>query len=79
MDIIERSNDKAVLMMKSEELLIGWAVEDITPHGPVVLFGQYYDRHSQYVESALTVTACDSLRPASTMPGRSHILGSSGV
>ncbi|WP_343701226.1 hypothetical protein [Chitinophaga sp.] len=45
-------------MMKSDELLIGWAVEDITPHGPVVLFGQYYDRHSRYVQSALTATAC---------------------
>lgn len=45
-------------MMKSDELLIGWAVEDITPHGPVVLFGQYYDRQSRYVQSALTATAC---------------------
>ncbi|AWO01006.1 hypothetical protein DLD77_04475 [Chitinophaga alhagiae] len=46
------------MMMKRDELLIGWAVEDITPHGPVVLFGQYYDRQSRYVESALTATAC---------------------
>lgn len=44
--------------MKHDDLLIGWAVEDITPHGPVVLFGQYYGRHSLYVESPLTATAC---------------------
>lgn len=58
LDIIGQSNAKAVFMMKGDELLIGWAVEDITPSGPVVLFGQYYDRLSQYVESPLTVTAC---------------------
>ncbi|WP_341837516.1 hypothetical protein WJU16_06495 [Chitinophaga pollutisoli] len=45
-------------MMQSEELLMGWAVEDITPPGPAVLFGQYYDRLSGYVESPLTATAC---------------------
>ncbi|WP_157962782.1 hypothetical protein [Chitinophaga deserti] len=45
-------------MMKCEELLMGWAVEDITPQGSAVLFGQYYGRPAQYVESPLTATAC---------------------
>ena len=39
-------------------LHIGWASEDITPSGPVSLYGQYYERISSYVQSALTVTAC---------------------
>lgn len=39
-------------------LRIGWAIEDITPDGPVSLFGQYYERISAYVESPLKITAC---------------------
>ncbi len=39
-------------------LKIGWSTEDITPDGSVSLFGQYYERKSEYVESALTLTAC---------------------
>jgi hypothetical protein len=42
----------------SGKLYIGWATEDITPTGPASLFGQYYERVSQYVQSPLTVTAC---------------------
>ncbi|CAL1517211.1 hypothetical protein [Chitinophaga sp. MM2321] len=44
--------------MNFKDLLIGWAMEDITPLGPAVLFGQYYDRLAQYIESPLTATAC---------------------
>lgn len=40
------------------KLRIGWATEDITPSGPVSLYGQYYERISLHVQSALTVTAC---------------------
>ena len=36
---------------------IGWAMEDITPDGPVSLYGQYYERMSKYVQSSLTATA----------------------
>ncbi|MEO6707715.1 MAG: hypothetical protein ABIN04_17900 [Ginsengibacter sp.] len=43
--------------LKSEGLNIGWAMEDITPEGPVSLFGQYYERISKYVQSPLKVTA----------------------
>ena len=39
-------------------LRIGWAIEDITPEGPVSLRGQYYERISTYVQSPLKVTAC---------------------
>ncbi|TAM96732.1 MAG: hypothetical protein EPN39_13035 [Chitinophagaceae bacterium] len=39
-------------------LCIGWAEADITPEGPASLFGQYYERISQYVQSQLQVTAC---------------------
>ena len=39
-------------------LKIGWAIEDITPDGPVSLSGQYYERISQYVQSNLKATAC---------------------
>ncbi len=38
-------------------LLIGWAMEDITPDGPVSLRGQYYERISEYVQSPLKATA----------------------
>ena len=37
---------------------IDWAIEDITPDGPAILFGQYYDRTSAYVHSPLKATAC---------------------
>lgn len=39
------------------DLSIGWATEDITPEGPVSLWGQYYERISEYVQTPLTVTA----------------------
>ncbi|MCK5684188.1 hypothetical protein KAJ27_08700 [bacterium] len=38
-------------------LRIGWAMEDITPDDPVLLYGQYYERISKYVQSPLKVTA----------------------
>ena len=44
--------------IKDGGLLIGWAIEDITPDGPASLYGQYYERISEYVESPLKVTAC---------------------
>lgn len=45
--------------MKKESggLLIGWAAEDITPHKPVELCGQYYQRVSTHVRDPLMVTA----------------------
>src|SRR6187402_1844270 len=43
---------------KVNGLRIGWAIADITPAGPASLYGQYYERISQYVESPLQVTAC---------------------
>ena len=39
-------------------LHIGWAIENVTPVGSASLFGQYYERMSEYVESPLMVTAC---------------------
>lgn len=44
--------------LKDGGLRIGWAMEDITPDGPVSLFGQYYERISTYVQSPLKATAC---------------------
>ncbi len=44
--------------LKDGGLRIGWAIEDITPDGPVSLRGQYYERISTYVQSPLKVTAC---------------------
>jgi hypothetical protein len=38
-------------------LLVGWAMNDITPEGPVSLWGQYYERISEYVQSPLKATA----------------------
>jgi hypothetical protein len=38
-------------------IFIGWAMEDITPDGPVSLQGQYYERISEYVQSPLKATA----------------------
>ena len=43
--------------LKNEGLSIGWAIEDITPEGPASLFGQYYERISEYVQSPLKITA----------------------
>lgn len=40
-----------------EEIRLGWATENITPEGPVSLWGQYYERISEYVQTPLTVTA----------------------
>ena len=39
-------------------LSIGWATGDITPDGPISMFGQYYNRISTYIQSPLKVTAC---------------------
>src|SRR5690606_19375978 len=39
-------------------LYIGWASADITPAGPAIRYGQFYDRLSRYVQSPLTVTVC---------------------
>lgn len=44
-------------MVKEEEVLIGWASEDITPERPVMLHGQFHVRISQRVNDPLTVTA----------------------
>jgi hypothetical protein len=41
-----------------DELLVGWASEDITPVGPVELCGQYYQRLSTRVRDPLHATAC---------------------
>jgi len=38
-------------------LRIGWGMGDITPEGPVLLWGQYYERISKYVQSPLKATA----------------------
>jgi hypothetical protein len=43
---------------QTDNFYIGWASVDITPAGPVSLYGQYYERISSYVQSPLTVTAC---------------------
>jgi hypothetical protein len=43
--------------LKDGGLRIGWAIEDITPSGPVSLSGQYYERISTYVQSPLKATA----------------------
>lgn len=40
-----------------QDILIGWASENITPDGPVSLQGQYYERISEYVQSPLDATA----------------------
>jgi hypothetical protein len=42
---------------ENDGLSIGWAIEDITPEGPVSLYGQYYERLSEYVESPLKIIA----------------------
>ena len=44
--------------LEDKGLRVGWGIEDITPAGPASLYGQYYERISQYVESPLKVTAC---------------------
>jgi hypothetical protein len=44
--------------LEDKGLHIGWGIGDITPDGPASLYGQYYERISQYVESPLKVTAC---------------------
>lgn len=43
--------------LEKGNVLIGWAMEDITPEGPASLYGQYYERISEYVQSPLKVTA----------------------
>lgn len=50
--------NSSLRQLKDGGLRIGWAAEDVTPEGPVSLFGQYYERISEYVQSRLTVTAC---------------------
>ena len=42
---------------EKSQIYIGWSCKDITPNKPVSLYGQYYKRISQYVQSALKVTA----------------------
>jgi hypothetical protein len=43
--------------LQNEGLYTGWAIEDITPNGPVSLQGQFYERISEYVQSPLMATA----------------------
>ncbi len=43
--------------LEDRGLKVGWAMEDITPKGPVSLKGQYYERISKYVQSPLKATA----------------------
>ncbi len=43
--------------LNNQGLYTGWAVEDITPDGPVSLQGQFYERISEYIQSPLKVTA----------------------
>jgi hypothetical protein len=43
--------------LKNEGFYTGWAIEDITPDGPVSLQGQFYERISEYVQSPLKATA----------------------
>ena len=43
--------------LKNEGFYTGWAIEDITPEGPVSLQGQFYERISEYVQSPLKATA----------------------
>lgn len=43
--------------LKDGGLQIGWAMEDITPQLPVSLWGQYYERIAEEVQSSLKVTA----------------------
>src|SRR5690554_3710289 len=50
-------NFAVVQSVNAQNILIGWATEDITPEGPVSLQGQYYERISEYVQSSLIVTA----------------------
>lgn len=40
------------------KLMIGWAEESLVPEKKASLAGQFYERISEYVESAITVTAC---------------------
>jgi hypothetical protein len=42
---------------ENEGFHAGWAMEDITPDGPVSLQGQFYERISEYVQSPLMATA----------------------
>lgn len=49
---------KTKIKLQDAGLHIGWATENITPVGSASLFGQYYERMSEYVESPLMVTAC---------------------
>jgi hypothetical protein len=58
--IYEKANkmDRKETLLQDGGLRIGWAIEDITPEGPAILFGQYYDRKSAYVHSPLKATAC---------------------
>lgn len=48
---------KVLREQENDGLSIGWAIEDITPEGPVSLYGQYYERFSEYVESPLNIIA----------------------
>lgn len=50
-------NLATVQNVNAQNILIGWASENITPEGSVSLQGQYYERMSEYVQSPLTATA----------------------
>lgn len=39
------------------KILIGWAEESLVPNKKVSLWGQFFERISQYVESEITATA----------------------
>jgi len=43
--------------LRGSALTIGWGIEDITPTGPASLYGQYYERISEYIQSPLKITA----------------------
>lgn len=44
--------------MSEGKLHMGWEMVDITPPEPVSLYGQYYERMSQYVQHPLMATVC---------------------
>lgn len=61
-------------MSAIKELYMGWASSDITPEGPVSLFGQYYERVSTHVQSALTATAWALETPNAGIDGQAILI-----
>lgn len=61
-------------MSTINELYMGWASSDITPEGPVSLFGQYYERISTHVQSALTATAWALESPGAGNDGQAILI-----